>query len=148
MHAVKYYPAGATTNSDAGETELIRCEDALAAMQECGLPLLVHGEVRLNQRDEEHPSAEIVATDIELLSHVRNQKTSDVALRIDADRLRADSVAQLRLLLARHPGTCPVSLRAVIPERSETRLKVKERVAPSDEFIEAARRLGFEVELR
>jgi DNA polymerase-3 subunit alpha len=111
-------------------------------------PLLVHGEVRINQRDEEHPSAEIVATDIELLSRVRNQKTSDVALRIDADRLRADSVAQLRLLLARHPGTCPVSLRAVIPERSETRLKVKERVAPSDEFIEAARRLGFEVELR
>jgi DNA polymerase-3 subunit alpha len=52
------------------------------------------------------------------------------------------------VLLARHPGTCPVSLRAVIPERSETRLKVKERVAPSDEFIEAARRLGFEVELR
>ena len=111
-------------------------------------PLLVHGEVRINQRDEEHPSAEIVATDIELLSQVRNQKTSDVSLRIDADRLRADSVAQLRLLLARHPGTCPVSLRAVIPERSETRLKVKERVAPSDEFIEAARRLGFEVELR
>ena len=111
-------------------------------------PLLVHGEVRINQRDEEHPSAEIVATDIELLSHVRNQKTSEVVLRIDADRLRAETVAQLRALLGAAAGTCPVSLRAVIPERSETRLKVKERVAPSDEFIEAARRLGFEVELR
>lgn len=45
VHAVKYYPAGATTNSDAGVTELIKCEESLAAMEECGLPLLVHGEV-------------------------------------------------------------------------------------------------------
>ena len=45
VHAVKYYPAGATTNSDAGVTELIKCEEALSAMEECGLPLLVHGEV-------------------------------------------------------------------------------------------------------
>ena len=45
VHAVKYYPAGATTNSDAGVTELIKCEDSLAAMEACGLPLLVHGEV-------------------------------------------------------------------------------------------------------
>lgn len=45
VYAVKYYPAGATTNSDSGVTELIQCEDALAAMEQCGLPLLVHGEV-------------------------------------------------------------------------------------------------------
>jgi len=45
VHAVKYYPAGATTNSDSGVSELIKCEEALAAMEECGLPLLVHGEV-------------------------------------------------------------------------------------------------------
>ena len=45
VQAVKYYPAGATTNSDAGVTELIKCEDSLAAMEACGLPLLVHGEV-------------------------------------------------------------------------------------------------------
>lgn len=45
VHAVKYYPAGATTNSDSGVTALTRCEDALAAMAECDLPLLVHGEV-------------------------------------------------------------------------------------------------------
>ena len=45
VHAVKYYPAGATTNSESGVTELGKCEDALDAMSECGLPLLVHGEV-------------------------------------------------------------------------------------------------------
>ncbi len=43
--AVKYYPAGATTNSDAGVTDLARCAAVLEAMQEAGVPLLVHGEV-------------------------------------------------------------------------------------------------------
>ncbi|HTJ94517.1 MAG TPA: dihydroorotase [Pararobbsia sp.] len=45
VHGVKLYPAGATTNSDAGVTSLAKCKDALEAMQELGLPLLVHGEV-------------------------------------------------------------------------------------------------------
>jgi len=45
MHAVKLYPAGATTNSDAGVTDLARCRATLAKMEALGLPLLVHGEV-------------------------------------------------------------------------------------------------------
>jgi len=43
--AVKLYPAGATTNSDAGVTDLRRTYPTLEAMQRAGLPLLVHGEV-------------------------------------------------------------------------------------------------------
>ncbi|MBK1615679.1 dihydroorotase [Rubrivivax gelatinosus] len=43
--ALKLYPAGATTNSDAGVTDLRRCYPTLEAMQRAGLPLLVHGEV-------------------------------------------------------------------------------------------------------
>ena len=43
--AVKLYPAGATTNSDAGVTDLSRCRTTLEAMQREGLLLLVHGEV-------------------------------------------------------------------------------------------------------
>jgi len=45
VHAVKLYPAGATTNSDAGVTDLAKCDAALAEMEKLGLPLLVHGEV-------------------------------------------------------------------------------------------------------
>jgi dihydroorotase len=41
----KLYPAGATTNSDAGVTDLKHCHPALEAMQAVGMPLLVHGEV-------------------------------------------------------------------------------------------------------
>ncbi len=43
--AVKLYPAGATTNSDAGVTDLRHCHATLAAMQRLRMPLLVHGEV-------------------------------------------------------------------------------------------------------
>jgi dihydroorotase len=45
VHAVKYYPAGATTNSDSGVTELAKAYPAIAAMEEAGMPLLLHGEV-------------------------------------------------------------------------------------------------------
>ncbi len=45
VHAVKLYPAGATTNSDAGVTDLKNCYKTLETMQEVGMPFLVHGEV-------------------------------------------------------------------------------------------------------
>ncbi|MDP2762488.1 MAG: dihydroorotase [Sideroxyarcus sp.] len=45
VHAVKLYPAGATTNSDAGVTDIRNAYPALEEMQRCGMPLLVHGEV-------------------------------------------------------------------------------------------------------
>ena len=45
VHAVKLYPAGATTNSDAGVTDLAKCDVALAEMEKIGMPLLMHGEV-------------------------------------------------------------------------------------------------------
>ena len=45
VKAVKLYPAGATTNSDAGVTDLAHCEAVLAEMEKCGMPLLTHGEV-------------------------------------------------------------------------------------------------------
>jgi dihydroorotase len=45
IHAVKLYPAGATTNSDAGVTDLTRCYKTLEVMQELDMPFLLHGEV-------------------------------------------------------------------------------------------------------
>lgn len=45
IHAVKLYPAGVTTNSDNGVTDLSKCHAALETMQRIGLPLCVHGEV-------------------------------------------------------------------------------------------------------
>ena len=45
IYGVKLYPAGATTNSASGVTDIRRCHRTLEKMAELGMPLLVHGEV-------------------------------------------------------------------------------------------------------
>ncbi len=45
VKAVKYYPAGATTNSDFGVTDIRKCDRVFEAMQQVDMPLLLHGEV-------------------------------------------------------------------------------------------------------
>ena len=49
--AAKLYPAGATTNSDAGVTDMRKTYKTLEAMQKAGLLLLVHGEVTSSDID-------------------------------------------------------------------------------------------------
>ena len=44
VHGVKLYPAGATTHSDAGVTDIAKVHAVLARMEKTGMPLLVHGE--------------------------------------------------------------------------------------------------------
>jgi dihydroorotase len=51
VHAVKLYPAGATTNSESGVTNLRSCAFPLEQMQRVGMPLLIHGEVTRPQID-------------------------------------------------------------------------------------------------
>lgn len=45
VKAVKYYPSGATTNSEFGVTDIRKCDRVFAAMQQVDMPLLLHGEV-------------------------------------------------------------------------------------------------------
>ncbi len=45
VYAVKYYPAGATTHSELGLTDLAHAYPVFSVMQELGMPLLIHGEV-------------------------------------------------------------------------------------------------------
>ena len=51
VKAIKYYPAGATTNSDFGVTDIRKCDRVFEAMQEVDLPLLLHGEVTNKEVD-------------------------------------------------------------------------------------------------
>ncbi len=51
VHAVKLYPAGATTNSASGVTAIDNVFDVLETMAEVGMPLLVHGEVTRGEID-------------------------------------------------------------------------------------------------
>ncbi len=53
IHAVKFYPFGATTNSQWGYRSILDASDVLKKMEELGMPLLLHGEVHLNDHNEE-----------------------------------------------------------------------------------------------
>jgi len=88
VHAVKYYPAGATTNSDSGVTHIERAFPALEAMQKLDLPLLVHGEVttpEVDIFDRERVFLETVLADIVrrfpalriVLEHITTREAAD-----------------------------------------------------------------------
>lgn len=51
VFAAKLYPAGATTNSSSGVTDIAKMENVFSAMQSVGMPLLIHGEVTTNDID-------------------------------------------------------------------------------------------------
>jgi len=75
VHAVKLYPAGATTNSDAGLTDIHKAEATLRTMAELGMPLLVHGEVTANEVDifdrERHFLEQVLAPLIERIPELK-----------------------------------------------------------------------------
>ncbi len=88
IHAVKLYPAGATTHSESGVTDLAKVSEVLAAMETIGLPLLVHGEVtdvEVDVFDREHVFIERVLRPLVaqypklhlVLEHITTQQAAD-----------------------------------------------------------------------
>ena len=69
VHAVKYYPAGATTNSDNGVTDLGHVQAVLEAMQKHDLPLLLHGEVTAAEIDVFDREAVFIERHLQRLTH-------------------------------------------------------------------------------
>ncbi|HWP11728.1 MAG TPA: dihydroorotase, partial [Ramlibacter sp.] len=109
--AVKLYPAGATTNSDAGVTSLRKTYATLEAMQREGLPLLVHGEVTDPAVDVFDREAVFLDTQLiplrrdfpELKIVVEHITTRDAAQYVrDADRFVAATITAHHLLYNRN----------------------------------------------
>ncbi|SNX27866.1 dihydroorotase [Polynucleobacter meluiroseus] len=67
--AFKLYPAGATTNSDSGVSDIKHCYKALEAMQTLGVPLLIHGEVTHSEVDIFDREAVFIDQVLEPLRH-------------------------------------------------------------------------------
>lgn len=131
VHAVKLYPAGATTHSDAGVRSIERVTPVLAAMAACGLPLLVHGEVvdpavdvfdreavflreQLAPLLERVPGLRVVVehiTTAEAVAFVR-AAGADVAATITAHHLLYDRSAMFAGGLRPHMYCLPVLKRA------------------------------------
>jgi dihydroorotase len=109
--AVKLYPAGATTNSDAGVTDLRKTYRTLEAMQREGLLLLVHGEVTSSDIDLFDREAVFIDTQLiplrkdfpELKIVFEHITTKEAAQYVrDADRFTAATVTAHHLLYNRN----------------------------------------------
>jgi dihydroorotase len=92
VHAVKYYPAGATTNSQAGVTALANTRGALAAMEREGVVLAIHGEV--TDADVDVFDRERVFVERELARIVRDFPGLRIVLEHVTTREGVDFVAQ------------------------------------------------------
>ncbi len=111
VHAVKYYPAGATTHSESGVTDLRKCYRVFEAMEACGMPLLVHGEVtdpRVDVFDREKIFLEqVLAPLVERFSQLRvvvEHITTREAVRFvqEASQCVAATITAHHLLLNRN----------------------------------------------
>ncbi len=109
--AAKLYPAGATTNSDAGVTDLRKTYKTLEAMQREGLLLLVHGEVTSSDIDLFDREAVFIDTqliplrrDFPELKIVFEHITTQEAVQYvrDADKFTAATVTAHHLLYNRN----------------------------------------------
>jgi dihydroorotase len=109
--AVKLYPAGATTNSDAGVTDLRKTYATLETMQRAGIPLLVHGEVTTPEIDLFDREAVFIDTQLiplrrgfpELKIVFEHITTREAAQYVqEADRFTAATVTAHHLLFNRN----------------------------------------------
>jgi dihydroorotase len=88
VYAAKLYPAGATTNSDAGVTDIRKTYAALEMLQHCGMPLLVHGEVT-------DPAVDVFDREAVFIERVLQPLLSDMpALRVVLEHITTRDAVQ------------------------------------------------------
>jgi dihydroorotase len=112
IHAVKLYPAGATTNSDAGVTSLSKCYKTLEAMQEAGMPLLVHGEVT-------DPAVDIFDREAVFIDRVMQPLRRDMpALKVVFEHITTKDAAQY-VAEAEGPTAATITAHHLLYNRNE-----------------------------
>jgi len=137
--AAKLYPAGATTNSASGVTDIANISRVLDRMQNIGMPLLVHGEVTdpsIDIFDREavfidrillktlanFPALKIV------LEHITTRQSADLVISADFPNLAATITPQ-HLMLNRNAlfegGLRPHAYCLPVVKREEHRLAVR-----------------------
>ncbi len=103
VHALKYYPAHATTNTHGGIGDIRDCYPVFAAMEECGLPLLMHGEVI--DRDVDVFDREVVFIERHLAPLVRTFP----ALRMVLEHITTDAAVEF---VSAAPATVAATITA------------------------------------
>ena len=149
VHGFKYYPAGATTNSDAGVTDIKNCYNTLEAMQKQGMILQVHGEVTDPTVDVFDREARFIEEVLEPLKndmpelkivfeHITTKHAAQFVT--DADQYVAASMTPQHLLYNRNEifkgGVRPHYYCLPILKREEHRLElVKAAASGSNKFF-------------
>ena len=147
--AVKLYPAGATTNSDAGVTDLRKTYRTLEAMQRAGMPLLLHGEVTSPEIDLFDREAVFIEQQLmplrrdfpELKIVFEHITTREAAQYVnDADRFTAATITAHHLLYNRNAiftgGIRPHYYCLPVLKREEHRLAlVQAATSGSDRYF-------------
>ena len=88
------------------------------------------------------PSPEIKVDEVQRLADVRAARSSRVELRVAVELATPEKLAELKALLAKHPGGCSTALTLVQPGTAETRIALKSlKIAPDDELLAAVDRL-------
>jgi len=105
-------------------------------------PLLIQGALRFEGEGEGRvPRLQLKSA--VTLPALRRQKTREMHLHLDADRVKEEQLEQLRQILLRHVGECRTYIHLSIPKRSQTRMVLSERfsVTPTDELLVQIERL-------
>jgi DNA polymerase-3 subunit alpha len=96
----------------------------------------------MNSRDEETPTAELIAESVQSLKDVRDKRVKRLELRVRADLVNEDRLNQLRELAKKYAGGTPVAVLLVFPGQAEALIGARElKVSVSDELIFAVDKL-------
>jgi DNA polymerase-3 subunit alpha len=117
----------------AAGMELLKGEEAL----------LLSGELDVGEE-----ACKLLVSEVELLRDATKKQTRRVNIRLTTPGLDEMQLRQLKSIVQRYRGDCEVALHMVIPNRSETVIRLPEqlRMVPSDEAMaEAAKLFGYNI---
>ena len=144
--AAKLYPAGATTNSDSGVTNISRLDSVFSTMSEAGIPLLVHGEVvdsKVDVFDRERKFIELVLEPLRkrharlkiVFEHITTKDAIDYVKTARPDELAA-TITPHHLSINRSDlfvgGIRPHLYCLPVPKREQHRLALIEAACSGD----------------
>jgi DNA polymerase-3 subunit alpha len=116
-------------------------------------PVLVRGMVRFAEKfgqdaaaqsneEQAPPAPEIKVDDVQRLADVREQHSSKVEVRVQAESATPERLGELKALFGKHPGGCSALLTIVLPKTAEARIAIKGmKVSPDDDLLAAVDRL-------
>ena len=99
-------------------------------------PILVTGRLKL-EGEGENLEPRLQMNEAATLANLRTRETKELRLALVADQVKEEQLGQLRDVLRRYRGDCPLVVELSIPKRSKTLLQLSERycVEPTDDLL-------------